>query len=230
MNDMPETMLIALAADGDSAAFEKIMRRYNQLVYRSARSIIGEDADAEEVVQDAWMRAWRGLKTFRQDSRLSTWLVRIVRNEALGRLRRKSIDMVELEEAVTSSDQLGESSDNFADNSHNDPERRLISDHARRELEAEIDRLPEAFRTVFMLRAVDEMDVDDVASVLDIPKATVRTRYFRARNMLRERLGVNAESAYGEAFAFNGARCDRMVAGVLARGKVEGLAHSMRTS
>ena len=87
----------------------------------------------------------------------------------------------------------------------------------RRLIEARIDRLPEAFRTVFMLRAVEELSVEEVAAVLQLPEATVRTRYFRARGLLREGLSRDVDLAIGDAFSFDGARCDRIVAAVLAR-------------
>ena len=104
------------------------------------------------------------------------------------------------------------------------PERSAMRAQMRKLMEARIDLLPEAFRTVFMLRAVEEMSVADIADALEIPEATVRTRFFRARSLLRESLAQEMETGLDEAFAFDGARCDRIVASVLARGKAEGLA------
>ena len=103
------------------------------------------------------------------------------------------------------------------------PEQFAMRAQMRQLLEARIDLLPEVFRTVFMLRAVEEMSVEEVSEALGIPEATVRTRFFRARGLLREDLASQADIALGDAFAFDGARCDRIVAGVLARGGAEGL-------
>ena len=100
----PEAQLIALAAAGDSQAFEAIMRRHNRLLFRTARSILKSDQEAEDALQEAYLRAWQALATFRADAKLSTWLVRIVANEALGRLRRKSADIIPLEAAMTAPD------------------------------------------------------------------------------------------------------------------------------
>ena len=103
------------------------------------------------------------------------------------------------------------------------PEQSVQRMQMRKLMEARIDLLPEAFRTVFMLRAIEEMSVEEVAEALEIPKATVRTRFFRARSLLRESLAQEVDSALGDAFSFDGARCDRIVSAVLARGGVEGL-------
>jgi RNA polymerase sigma-70 factor (ECF subfamily) len=216
-----EAELIARAAHGESAAFEAIMRQHNQLLFRTARSIVRDDAEAEDVVQESYMRAWRGLPTYRAESRLSTWLVRITTNEALGRLRRKSAQVIPLEIAMMSSEPETQAA--LTDEPERGPEQSLQRSQMRNLMEARIDRLPEAFRTVFMLRAIEEMSVEEVAQALEIPEATVRTRFFRARSLLREGLAREMDSALGDAFSFDGARCDRIVAAVLARGRSEGL-------
>lgn len=218
----PEAELIARAAAGDGAAFEAIMRRHNQLLFRTARSVVRNDSEAEDVVQEAYLRAWRALGTYRAESKLSTWLVRITTNEALGRLRRKSAQIIPLEAAMAS--QEPEIRAALTEAPARSPERSAMRAQMRKLMEARIDLLPEIFRTVFILRAIEEMSVADVADALDIPEATVRTRFFRARSLLRESLAQEMEAGLSEAFAFDGARCDRIVAGVLARGKAEGLA------
>lgn len=215
----PEAELIALAAQGDARAFELIMRRHNQLLFRTARSILKSDSEAEDALQDAWLRAWRALDSFRADARLSTWLVRIVANEALGRLRRKSAQIIPLEAAMTSPEPDLQAA-LTADSDHG-PERFAMRAELRKLLEAGIDELPEAFRTVFMLRAVEEMETSEIAEALGIPEATVRTRFFRARSLLREGLASRIDVTLSDAFAFDGARCDRIVAGVLARRQAE---------
>lgn len=219
--DAAEPELIARAAHGDGAAFEAIMRRYNQLLFRTARSIVGNDAEAEDVVQDAWMLAWRALAGYRAESRLSTWLSRIAANEALGRLRRKSAPIIPLEAAMMSPD--AEIQAALTDEAERGPERSVERSQARALMEARIDRLPDAFRSVFVLRAIEEMSVEEVAQALDIPEATVRTRFFRARSLLREGLAQDMDIALGGAFRFDGARCDRIVSSVLARGAAEAL-------
>jgi RNA polymerase sigma-70 factor (ECF subfamily) len=219
----PEAELVSRAASGDGAAFEILMRRHNQLLFRTARSIIRSDAEAEDAVQEAYLRAWRALGSYRAESRLSTWLVRIVTNEALGRLRRTGAQVIPLEAAMTSSEPRDQEA--LTDAPDRGPEQALLRVQLRKMVEARIDLLPEAYRTVFMLRAVEEMSVEEVAKALDIPEATVRTRFFRARSLLRESLASNVDTAIGEVFAFDGARCDRIVANVLARAKAEGLSN-----
>lgn len=201
------------AAGGDDRAFEAIMRRHNRLLFRTARSILRSDAESEETLQEAYVRAWRALASFRADSKLSTWLVRIVINEALGRLRRRNAAVNPLES--TMDDSVAPPEDSIACDEAQQPDRIAMRGEIRRLMEARIDTLPEVFRTVFMLRAVEELSVEEVASALGLSEATVRTRFFRARGLLREALSSDVDVALGDAFAFDGARCDRVVAGVL---------------
>lgn len=210
-----EADLVARAAAGDAVAFERLMRRHNQLLFRTARSILPGDAEAEDAVQEGWLRAWRALSGFRAESRLSTWLVQIVRNEALGRLRRRSAQIIPLEAAMLSPDPKTQAA--LTEEPARGPEQALLRAQVRRLMEARIDLLPEAYRTVFMLRAVEEMSVVDVAAALEIPEATVRSRFFRARSRLREGLAQEMDSALSEVFGFEGARCDRITAKVMAR-------------
>ncbi len=216
-----EDELVARAAAGEGAAFEVLMRRHNRLLYRTARSILKDDAEAEDAVQDGYLRAWRALPEFRAQSKLSTWLVRIVANEALARLRRTSAAVIPLEAAMTSTEPDTQAA--FTAAPEHGPEPTLARAQVRALLETRIDLLPEIYRSVFMLRAVEELSVDEVAQVLDLPEATVRTRFFRARALLREGLAGEIDHALGEVFAFDGARCDRIVANVLARARAEGL-------
>ena len=208
--------LVERAANGDESAFERIMRTNNRLLFRTARSILKSDAEAEDALQEAYLRAWRALSTFRADSKLSTWLVRIVINEALGRLRhRKSAQVIPLESVMESFDpQTQESTEEDPDR---EPDSLAMRSQVRRLMEARIDLLPEAFRTVFMLRAVEELSVEEVSAALEIPEATVRTRFFRARSLLRESLSRDVDLVINDAFSFDGARCDRIVANVLTR-------------
>lgn len=211
---LPDAELAALAASGHEAAFELIMRRHNRLLFRTARSILKNDDETEDALQDAYLRAWRALHGFRSEARLSTWLVRIVINEALGRLRRRGADVIPLD--LHGPDDDEETLERaMPDDPDQRPDRVAQRAQMRRLMEARIDSLPDAFRTVFMLRAVEEMSVEEIGAALQIPEATVRTRFFRARGLLREGLSRDIDVATADAFSFAGARCDRIVAQVL---------------
>ena len=211
---MTDVALALRAAEGDEVAFECIMRRHNRLLFRTARSILRADAEAEDALQEAYLRAWRAIGGFRADARLSTWLVRIVINESLGRLRRKGAQIIPLEPDDDSIERQALSDE---DDAEQRPDRATFRAEMRRLIETRIDQLPEAFRSVFMLRAVEEMSLEEVACMLEIPQATVRTRFFRARSLLREGLSREIDVAIADAFSFAGERCDRIVANVLKR-------------
>lgn len=210
-----DSQLVERIAGGDTAAFEPLMRRYNRVLFRTARSIVKDDAEAEDVLQSAYLLAYRTLAGFRSESKLSTWLVRIVVNEALARLRksRRRAEIIHLESAMGDQEPSLDADDirSRAD----DPQAAAMRAQTRRLLERKIDDLPEAFRTVFVLRAVEEMSVEEVSQALGIPEATVRTRHFRGRSMLREALSRDVDFALEEAFGFDGQRCDRIVASVM---------------
>lgn len=209
-----EARLMAQIDAGDAVALEQLIRRHNRMLYRVARGIVRDDIEAEDCVQDAYVQACRSLRAFRGESRLSTWLTRIVINVALQRLRSRRArgedvpmeNVVDIEQHVRGELTQPEQ-----------PETALWRTELRRALEREIDQLPLAFRTVFLLRAVQELSVDETAACLDIPPATVRTRFFRARGLLRDALERGMEEAIADTFAFDGERCDRIVLRVLAR-------------
>lgn len=216
----PDSTLVSLAANGSSAAFENIMRRYNRRLFRTARSILKNDTEAEDALQEAYIHAWRALGGFRFDAQLSTWLVRIVVNESLGRLRRdKRAQIIPLNTDISELELDDE--DSLIDYPTQQPENAAMRTELRTAVEARIDLLPETFRTVFVMRAVEEMSVEEVSQILGIPEATVRTRYFRARSLLRESLAKDMDTALEDVFSFDGARCDRIVANVLAKVKLE---------
>jgi RNA polymerase sigma-70 factor (ECF subfamily) len=207
--------LAVRAANGDAPAFEAIMRRHNRLLFRTARSILKNEDDTEDVLQEAYLRAWRSFAGFRAEAKVSTWLVRIVVNEALGRLRRRGAQVIPMDAAIDVDDHPEEpGTEGDADR---EPERIAMRGELRVLMEKRIDALPDVFRTVFMLRAVEELSVEETAAALEIPEATVRTRFFRARSLLREGLSRDVDFAIGDAFSFAGARCDRIVANVLTR-------------
>lgn len=213
--DLPDSTsdaeLAARAATGDTQAFERIMRRHNRLLFRTARSILKSDADTEDVLQEGYLRAWRALASFRADAKLSTWLVRIIANEALGRLRRRGAQVIPLDTAMDLMAAQMEADPN------EQPEQATMRAQVRQLIEARIDGLPDAFRTVFVLRAVEELSTEEVSAALGIPEATVRTRFFRARSLLREGLSRDVDLAIDDAFSFAGARCDSIVARVMAK-------------
>ena len=219
----PETLeeedaaLAARVAAGDLGAFERLMRLHNRRLYRLARATLRDEADAEEALQDAYLRAFKAIGQFRGESSLATWLSRLVLNECLGRLRRQGRRSSIVRLVSTDADERVEHE--FM--SHPSPGA-TPHDHAERSeiramLERKLDELPEAFRTVFVLRGVEEMDVSEVARCLGIPETTVRSRFFRARSMLRELLARDFDVAERDVFAFGGKHCDRLVAAVLER-------------
>ncbi|HEX6691437.1 MAG TPA: RNA polymerase sigma factor [Burkholderiales bacterium] len=187
---------------GDMPAMETLMRRHNRALFRTARAILLDDAEAEDAVQEAYLHAYHALGSFRGEAKLSTWLVRIAANEALMRRRRR----VRQGEVIP----LGDGAIDMKPG----PENEAMRGEVGRLLEAKIDALPESYRVVFMLRAIEEMSVEETASALDMPPATVRTRFFRARGLLRESLARDVDAAMQDAFSFAGQRCDRLVQSV----------------
>jgi len=191
------------------------MRDYNQRLFRVARSILRDDADAEDALQDAYVQAYRKLGDFRGDAELSTWLTRIVINQALMRVRRRRRD-----QAVVPFDRHGDDGSkalDVADETAESPSDAALRGEVRKAIERRIDELPEAFRTVFVMREVEDMSARETADCLGIPESTVRTRLFRARALLREKLERDIDTARSNVFGFDGTRCDRIVARVLAR-------------
>jgi RNA polymerase sigma-70 factor (ECF subfamily) len=212
---LADAELAMLAARGDTLAFQHIMRRHNRLLFRTGRSILQNDEETQDALQEAYLRAWRSLGNFRAEARLSTWLVRIVVNEALGRLRgRRSAQVIPLDTASDAAEAQGETW--MHADPDEQPERQAMRGEFRSLIETRIDALPGAFRTVFVLRAVEDMSIEEVAAALEIPEATVRSRFFRARGLLREALSREVDLAIGDAFSFAGQRCDDIVAHVMS--------------
>jgi RNA polymerase sigma-70 factor, ECF subfamily len=206
-----DASLVRRITAGDRPAFELLMRRYNRRLFRLARSVLGDDAEAEDALQEVYLRAHRTIAGFRGDANLSTWLSRMVLNESLGRLRKSArrqnlIPIVQAEDA----DMIGL-------HHSESPEKVLGRTEMRALIERKLDELPEDFRTVFVLRAVEELSVEESAACLDIPEATVRSRHFRARSLLREALAREIDVAERDLYEFGGLRCDRIVAAVQSR-------------
>lgn len=198
---------------GDENALQLLMRRHNQTLHRTARSILKDDAEAEDAVQEAYLLAYRSIGSFRGEARLSTWLVRIVVNQSIARLRKRT----RRAEVI----QLGGEAAAGGGEPMELPEHAAVRDEVRRLLEAKIDALPDAFRTVFVLRGIEDFTVEEAAKSLGIPEATVRTRFFRAKGLLREAIAREIDGAFEDTFAFDGARCDRIVERVLAQVRAE---------
>lgn len=209
------TLAAAIGA-GERDAFVQLMRRYNQRLYRLARATLRDDAEAQDALQDAYLAAYRAVGGFRGDAQLSTWLSRLVLNACLARLRRNARRHAA---APTLSTSANDGTDlELVDTSHDaSPDDVLMRAQIRALLERKLDALPEAFRVVFVLRCVEELSVEETAQCLGIAEATVRTRHFRARSLLRESLAQELDLAERDVFSFDGARCDRIVAAVLAR-------------
>lgn len=202
-------------AAADPVAFETLMRRYNGRLFRVARAILKDDSDAEDALQDAYLDAYRHMADFRGGAQLATWLTRIVVNQSLMRLRKQKRDRV----VVPFGDRHGTEREHVdtdvADPHTESPTHAMLRAEIRVMLERRIDELPIAFRTVFVMREVEEMTVEETATCLAIPAATVRSRLFRARALLRESLARDVDMATGDVFSFAGERCDRIVTRVL---------------
>jgi len=213
---LEDAELAQLASQRDGGAFRTIMQRHNQRLYRLARSVMRNDSEAEDVVQETYVRAFANLATFRGESSLATWLSRITLNEALGRLRgrRPSADLTEIEGRPPVQGQIIP----FPNSSPQlDPERTMAQREIQLIVERAIDELPEAFRTVLVARVIEEMSVEETADLLGIRPETVRTRLHRARSLLKEALERRIGSVLTDAFPFQGRRCERMTSTVLRR-------------
>jgi RNA polymerase sigma-70 factor (ECF subfamily) len=207
------TLLRALHHGGSNAA-PAIMRRHNQTLWRIARGILRDDDEAEEVVQETWLRAFSSARDYRGEAGLGTWLARIAINEALRRAdrRRPTVELdpaddklaVDCPGSVTMTPSAG-------------PEHAAARAEIRRILEQAIDTLPPPYRVVFMMRVVEQMSVEETATALAIPAATVKTRLHRANERLRAAIGDTFATVLEGAFPFGGTRCARLTDAVLAR-------------
>jgi RNA polymerase sigma-70 factor (ECF subfamily) len=208
---MTDEEVVKRVRAGETALFEVIMRRYNQRLYRVARSILGNDAEAEDVMQDAYVRSYMHLKQFDGRAKFSTWLTKIAVHEALARARKRQ-KIVEID--ATSGSTEGRMSLQSKEPS---PEQEVLTHTMRIVLEAAIDRLPDTYRSVFMLREIEGMNTAETAQCLDIGEDAVKVRLHRARALMRKDIYAQTGAASTEAFQFLGHRCDRMVAAVLDR-------------
>ena len=208
--------LAARIAAGDRGAFERLMRRHNRRLFRIARASLRSEAEAEDALQETYLAAYRAIGGFRGEASLATWLSRLVLNECLGRRRRQARrDNIVPIESAGEDWRLETPSMDTPDLPS--PDEALVRAELRELIERRLDELPETFRVVFVLRGVEELSVEETAACLGIPEATVRTRHFRARSLLRESLARDLDLAERDVFSFGGEHCDRIVAAVLAR-------------
>ena len=207
---------VARAVENDPAAVRLIMQRNNRRLYRIARSVVRDDGEAEDVVQEAYGRAFTHLREFRGASSIGAWLARIVLNEALGRLRsrRETVDWESIENQQRARAQIIPFPLVAV---QPDPERTMAQREIQELLERAIDDLPDAFRLVLVARAVEGMSIEDTAELLGIRPATVKTRLHRARVLLRAKLERDLGPSLPETFPFAGDRCQRMTSSVLER-------------
>ena len=206
-----DDLLVRRILGGEPALFERIMRRHNQRLFRAARAILNDDAEAEDVMQETYARAFAHLGQFRGDAQLGTWLTKIAVHEALARVRKRRrlapLPAVGEVEALPMPDRPTPS----------DPEHEAHNAELRKLLERAIDALPETYRTVFVLREVEGLSTATTAECLGVSEEVVKTRLSRARVRLRDGLYERAGVVAATAFTFGGERCDRIVAAVLPR-------------
>ena len=207
----PESVLVARARSRDEAAIRMLIRRHNRRLFRAARGVLRDDAEAEDVVQATWVRAFAALESFRGEAALATWLTRIALNEALGRLRRQrpSIGLDRLDEGGAIMFPLSPVPPG--------PESEAGRARVRAVIERAVDSLPAPFRTVFVLRAIEDLGTEETADLLGIRPETVKTRLHRARRRLRQALERELAPAFSEIYPFDGARCAMTAERVIAR-------------
>jgi RNA polymerase sigma-70 factor, ECF subfamily len=206
MDILADGEVVARVRGGEAGLFEVLMRRYNQRVYRAARAITGDDGEAADVVQDAFVRAYASLDQFAGRASFGTWVTQIAIHEAIARLRRRgrlvALDHDTMPTLVSTAPS---------------PEQCAVDRELGTALEAAIDALPAVYRSVFILREVEGLSAAETAACLEIGEQTVKTRLHRARTVLRHQLAACARAILPAAFRFGGARCDAVVAAVLAR-------------
>ncbi|RWO47292.1 MAG: RNA polymerase sigma factor [Mesorhizobium sp.] len=205
-----EMQLVGRALAREGGAFHTIIKMHNQRLYRIARSVVRNDSEAEDIVQEAYVRAFAQLGDFRGESSLATWLSRIVINEALGRLRKRR-------RTVAIPQNLQAEIIKFPLNPSDDPERMMAQRQILELVERATDRLPDVYRTVFVARVIEGLSIDETAELLDVRPETVKTRLHRARALVRKALADQIGPVLLDAFPFAGRRCERLTAAVMQR-------------
>ncbi|HEV2399179.1 MAG TPA: RNA polymerase sigma factor [Candidatus Sulfotelmatobacter sp.] len=210
--DWTDEQVVALVLGGDTGLYELIMRRHNQRLYRIARSVLRDDAEAEDVMQDAYVRAYQNLASFEGRAKFSTWLARIAFHEALGRVRRRS-RLQSLDDPESSN---GDTM-NIAASSDRSPEQETYDRELSAVIEKAILSLAEEYRSVFVLRSVEGLSTEETAQCLNLTQQNVKVRLHRAHAKLRRQLYVAVGATAAQCFQFRARRCDRVVNGVFQR-------------
>jgi RNA polymerase sigma-70 factor (ECF subfamily) len=213
---LPDTDIVRKIRDGETALFEVLMRRHNQRVYRVVRAVMNEEADVEDVMQQAYINAFTHLHQFEERAQFSTWLIRIALNEAFAKRRKITAP----ESVVRIHFELDDDRRGYMDtliSPEADPERQAYAEELRSVLEAAVDALPDNYRTVFMLRDIEGLSTSETGEGLGLGEEAVKTRLHRARAMIRHAVTKRIGGSTAEAFQFHAPRCDRVVAAVLTR-------------
>lgn len=212
LQELRDEEIVQRVLTGETALFEIIMRRYNQRLYRISRGILQNDGEAEDVMQDAYVRAYEHLYQFAGKAAFATWLTRIAIHEALARKRRgqRTEELDALQEARGDSMAIFKSS-------RPDPEAETAQSQLREVLESAIEALPDAYRIIVVMREIEEMGVAETASLLGVSEAVVKTRLHRAHAMLRREIQNRARGRISDLYAFQAPRCDRVVKAVFER-------------
>ena len=206
----PDEEIVERVLAGDSALFEILMRRHNQRIYRIVRGILRDDGEAEDVMQDSYVRAYQHLGQFEGRASFVTWLTRIAMHEAFARAERmKRQTSLDADEAAFES--------TMATPKEDTPERNAANRELGAALEAAILSLPPKYRAVIMMRDVEELNTSEAASALEISEDAVKVRLHRARALVRRTLYRQSGQRARELFTFPATRCDRVVAAVLTR-------------
>ena len=213
---LSDDRIVAQILEGQTALFEVLMRRHNQRVYRAVRAVMNEEADVEDVMQQAYINAFTHLDQFEERAQFSTWLIRIALNEAFARRRKikgpGSVVRIRLE---LDDDRRGYMDTLISPDA--DPERQAYAEELRRVLEAAVEALPDNYRTVFMLRDIEGLSTSETGEGLGLGEEAVKTRLHRARAMIRRAVTERIGGVAADAFQFHAPRCDRVVTAVLAR-------------
>lgn len=210
--DCSDDELVQRIKEGDVNAYEGIMRHYNRRLFRVTRSILNNDAEAMDAMQEAYLKAFQQLKTLQDIKALPAWLSRIARNEALQYLRQNQRMVLMAPEQLEPVVELAAMTKD-----DNQPDNELANEQLTRLLESSIDTLPDTFRSVFMLRAIEQCSVRETAEILELPEATVKTRYFRANALLQQQLSSHIHETGLGLYEFAGHRCDAVVRYVLGQ-------------
>lgn len=215
LSDYGDPALVELARTRDEAAIRTLVRRHNQRLFRVARAIVRNDAEAEDVVQASYVKAFTRLDSFRGDAEWTTWLTRITVNEAVERLRRHKpttgIEQIDIERGRSAQIIQFPSIQ-----TQPDPETEMSRQEIREVLEQAVDSLPAGFKAVFVLRDVQGFSVEETAASLSLKPETVRTRLFRARKLMRQAIEEKLSGAFASLFPFDGERCVHMADRVVA--------------